>query len=184
MRTTLPGSATAVHETPAGPLRLSVAPGGVQRASFAAAKAAAGPPPRGAPDPAALELLSATRRELDAYFAGRLRGFTVPLDLRLATPFTRQVLRAVATVPYGATTSYGRLADQLGRPRTTDQLRAVGAAVGANPLNVLLPCHRVVGADGRLVGYAGGLPAKRLLLALEGGQPVLPGLLGLASSPA
>jgi methylated-DNA-[protein]-cysteine S-methyltransferase len=176
MRTTLPGSATVLHDSPVGRLRLSVASSGVLRVSFAAREAAAEPPTRGAPDRAALDLLTATRRELDAYFAGRLRGFTVPLDLRLATPFTRRVLRTVAAVPYGATTSYGRLVDRLGRPRTTHQLRAVGAAVGANPVNLLVPCHRVVGADGSLVGYAGGLPAKRLLLVLEGGQQALPGL--------
>lgn len=109
--------------------------------------------------------LDAVRRQLDEYLAGRLRRFDVPVDLTLATPFQRTVLdRLTATVGYGSTTSYGHLAAELGRPTAS---RAVGAALGANPLCIVLPCHRVVAGSGALTGYAGGLVAKRFLLDLE-----------------
>lgn len=109
--------------------------------------------------------LDTVRRQLGEYFAGRRRGFDVPVDLALATPFQRTVLdRLAAMVPYGATTSYGRLAEDLDRPGAA---RAIGAALGANPVCIVLPCHRVVAASGALTGYAGGLAAKRLLLELE-----------------
>lgn len=105
------------------------------------------------------------RRELDRYFAGKRDGFDLPVDLALATPFQRSVLAALrATVDFGTTTTYGALAARLGRPRAA---RAVGAALGANPVCVIVPCHRVLGASGQLTGYAGGVEAKRWLLALE-----------------
>ncbi len=103
-------------------------------------------------------------RQLDAYFAGTLRRF----DLRLApagTPFQQTVWRALCDIPYGETVSYGELARRIGRPAA---MRAVGAANGQNPLAIVVPCHRVIGSDGRLVGYGGGLPAKVALLELEG----------------
>jgi methylated-DNA-[protein]-cysteine S-methyltransferase len=109
-------------------------------------------------------LTDAARRELAEYLAGRRRSFDVRTDLTLATPFQRAVLGGLAATGYGARTTYGQLARTLGRPRAA---RAVGAALGANPLCVLLPCHRVVAADGGLTGYAGGLAAKRTLLTLE-----------------
>ena len=102
-------------------------------------------------------------RQLDAYFAGRLRQF----DLRLApkgTAFQRRVWQALLDIPYGETTSYGELARRIGRPAA---FRAVGAANGQNPLSIVVPCHRVIGSNGQLVGYGGGLPAKSTLLALE-----------------
>lgn len=109
--------------------------------------------------------LDAVRRQLDGYFTRRSRTIDVPVDLILATPFQRSVLTRLATaVPYGTTTSYGQLAVDLGRSHAS---RAVGAALGANPLCVVLPCHRVLAASGALTGYAGGLTAKRYLLALE-----------------
>jgi methylated-DNA-[protein]-cysteine S-methyltransferase len=108
--------------------------------------------------------LDEARRALDAYFAGQLRELDLRVDLTLATPFQRGVLRALGGVAYGATTTYGALAARLGRPTAS---RAVGAALGANPLCVVLPCHRVVAASGALTGYAGGLAAKERLLALE-----------------
>lgn len=109
--------------------------------------------------------LDVLRRQLDAYFAGQLRRFDVPLDLTLATPFQRDVLQHLsATTGYGATTSYGHLATALGRPTAA---RAVGAALGANPLCIVLPCHRVIAGSGALTGYAGGLAAKQFLLDLE-----------------
>ena len=109
--------------------------------------------------------LDAVRRQFDAYLDGRRRSFDVPVDLALATAFQRAVLeRLAATVSYGSTVSYGTLAADLGRPSAS---RAVGAALGGNPLCIVLPCHRVVAASGALTGYAGGLEAKRFLLDLE-----------------
>ncbi len=111
--------------------------------------------------------LDLLRRELDSYLAGGLREFTVPVDLVLASPFQREVLPTLAaTVGFGQRTTYGALAAATGRPTAS---RAVGAALGANPLCVVLPCHRVLAASGSLTGYAGGLAAKAHLLALEAG---------------
>jgi methylated-DNA-[protein]-cysteine S-methyltransferase len=104
------------------------------------------------------------RDQLDAYFAGELRTFDLPLA-PVGTPFQRQVWDALADIPYGETTSYGELAESIGRPGSA---RAVGAANGRNPIAIVVPCHRVIGADRTLTGYAGGLDAKRTLLALEG----------------
>jgi methylated-DNA-[protein]-cysteine S-methyltransferase len=108
-------------------------------------------------------------RQLDAYFAGERRVF----DLEIApegTPFQLTVWRALVEVPYGETTSYGELARRIGHPSA---VRAVGLANGANPISIVIPCHRVVGAGGALTGYGGGLPVKRALLDLERGQRVL-----------
>jgi methylated-DNA-[protein]-cysteine S-methyltransferase len=102
--------------------------------------------------------------QLEAYFAGRLTEFDVPLNL-IGTPFQRQVWQALRSVPYGQTVSYGELADHLGRPRGA--ARAVGLANGHNPISIIVPCHRVVGADGGLTGYGGGLDRKRHLLDFE-----------------
>jgi len=105
------------------------------------------------------------RRELDGYFAGRLRRFDLALDFRALPPFTVTVLRELARVRYGETTTYGELARRVGRPRAA---RAVGTVLHHNRIPIVLPCHRVVGATGGLVGYAGGLDLKRRLLELEG----------------
>ncbi len=105
------------------------------------------------------------RRELDEYFAGRRRMFDLTLDLRGLPPFTVSVLRELALVPYGETTTYGALATRVGRPRAA---RAVGTVMNRNRIPIVLPCHRVVGASGDLVGYAGGLERKTALLTLEG----------------
>jgi methylated-DNA-[protein]-cysteine S-methyltransferase len=114
--------------------------------------------------------LDGVRRELDEYLAGRRRAFEVPVDTALATPFQRLVLGALGErVGYGRRATYGELAGWIDRPRAA---RAVGAALGANPLCVLVPCHRVVGSGGSLTGYAGGIEAKRLLLQLESNPPV------------
>src|ERR687887_523224 len=104
------------------------------------------------------------RRELDEYFEGKRREFDLPIDLRVAT-FNEEVLRELARVPYGVTTTYGTLAAKVGRPTAA---RAVGTVMNRNPIPIVLPCHRVLGANGSLVGYGGGLHVKRALLELEG----------------
>jgi methylated-DNA-[protein]-cysteine S-methyltransferase len=104
-------------------------------------------------------------RQLDEYFAGERRTFELELDLR-GTPFKQAVWGELLEIPYGSTISYSELAGRIGRP---DRLRAVGAAVGATPVPIVVPCHRVVGADGSLTGYGGGLDRKRALLDLEQG---------------
>jgi methylated-DNA-[protein]-cysteine S-methyltransferase len=111
--------------------------------------------------------LDEARTELEAYLAGRTRAFSLRTDLALASDFQRAVLpRLAATVGYGDRATYGELAARVDRPKAA---RAVGAALGANPLCVVLPCHRVVASNGALTGYAGGLAAKRYLLDLEAG---------------
>jgi methylated-DNA-[protein]-cysteine S-methyltransferase len=110
--------------------------------------------------------LDDVRRELDEYFEGRRRSFDLPLDLRVA-PFYEAVLRELARVPYGRTDTYGALAAKVGRPRAA---RAVGTVMNRNPIPIVLPCHRIVGANGSLTGYAGGLDVKRHLLRLEGAR--------------
>lgn len=101
--------------------------------------------------------------QLNEYFAGSLRQFTVPLDLR-GTPFQCQVWELLRSIPYGETREYGQIARALGRPAAA---RAVGGAAGSNPVAIVVPCHRVIGSNGRLTGYAGGLDRKRFLLDLE-----------------
>jgi methylated-DNA-[protein]-cysteine S-methyltransferase len=103
--------------------------------------------------------------QLEAYFAGELRRFDLPLAPE-GTPFQREVWSALTTIPYGETLSYGELARRLGKPAAT---RAVGAANGQNPIPIVIPCHRVIGADGSLTGFGGGLAIKRRLLDLEAG---------------
>lgn len=101
--------------------------------------------------------------QLREYFAGERTDFDLPLEL-VGTAFQQEAWRALADIPYGETVSYGEQARRLGRP---DAVRAVGAANGANPIPIVLPCHRVIGADGSLTGFGGGLEAKRRLLDLE-----------------
>jgi methylated-DNA-[protein]-cysteine S-methyltransferase len=107
------------------------------------------------------------RRELEAYFAGRLKSFTVPVDLRFTTPFQRRVLDATAAIPFGEVASYGDIARRIGNPRAS---RAVGGALGRNPVAIVVPCHRVLASGGALGGYTGGLAIKRTLLRIEGVQ--------------
>jgi methylated-DNA-[protein]-cysteine S-methyltransferase len=108
--------------------------------------------------------LDEVRRELDEYFAGKRKVFGLPLDLRVA-PFHADVLAELARVPYGHTETYGALAAKAGRPKAA---RAVGTVMNRNPIPIVLPCHRIVGANGSLTGYAGGLDVKLRLLQLEG----------------
>jgi methylated-DNA-[protein]-cysteine S-methyltransferase len=105
------------------------------------------------------------RRELDEYFEGNRQEFDLELDLTPVAGFNRQALDELARVPYGQVTTYGALAEKIGRPNAA---RAVGSAMNRNPIPIVLPCHRVVGAGGSLVGYAGGLERKEMLLRLEG----------------
>lgn len=109
---------------------------------------------------------AAFANELRSYFAGELREFAVPLA-PVGSVFEQRVWRILRTIPYGATTSYGTIARELGVPNAA---RAVGTANGRNPIAIVIPCHRVIGADGGLTGYGGGLARKRLLLELEGRQ--------------
>ncbi|MGF1662126.1 MAG: methylated-DNA--[protein]-cysteine S-methyltransferase [Kineosporiaceae bacterium] len=146
------------HETPLGSLRLEASPDGLRRATFDA------PVPAGDPEPTH-PVLAATAGQVDEYLAGGRTRFDLPLA-PAGSPFQRAVWDAVAAIPSGATASYLDIARVIGR---LDRVRAVGAAVGANPLLLVVPCHRVVGSDGALVGYAGGLHRKRQLLDLEAG---------------
>lgn len=109
-------------------------------------------------------VLQATAEQLDAYFRGMRKVFDLPLDLKHGTPFQQSVWQALCTIGPGHTGSYGELARRIGKPQA---VRAVGAAVGRNPVSLVVPCHRVVGAQGALTGYAGGLDRKAALLRLE-----------------
>lgn len=110
-------------------------------------------------------VLRAAAAQLQDYFAGTRDAFDLPLDLSHGTAFQQAVWQALRAIPSGATTSYGALSLQMGKPTA---VRAVGAAVGRNPISVIVPCHRVLGADGSLTGYAGGLARKTALLTREG----------------
>jgi methylated-DNA-[protein]-cysteine S-methyltransferase len=113
---------------------------------------------------ATVDPLAAAVRQLDEYFAGTRRDFDLPLAFR-GTPFQTRVWRELVEIPYGQTWSYGQLAKRIDKPSAS---RAVGLANGRNPISILVPCHRVIGADGSLTGYGGGLERKRWLLAHEG----------------
>jgi methylated-DNA-[protein]-cysteine S-methyltransferase len=113
------------------------------------------------------DILQATEAQLGEYFAGRRRAFDLPLAPQ-GTPFQLQVWDELARIPFGATISYAQLAQRIGNPAGT---RAVGAANGRIPLPIVLPCHRVIGADGTMTGFGGGVPTKQFLLRLEGALP-------------
>ena len=151
-----------VIESPVGPLAIAASDAGVHAIEFHA------PRHVGARDARWREgghpLLDAIATQLDDYFAGARHVFDLPLAPE-GTDFQRTVWRTLATIPYGETISYAQLAARIDRPSA---VRAVGAANGRNPIPIVLPCHRVIGADGSLTGFGGGLPTKRFLLALEG----------------
>jgi methylated-DNA-[protein]-cysteine S-methyltransferase len=109
-------------------------------------------------------VLQAAHQQLLAYFDGQLQSFDLPLQFLGGTPFQHAVWRALQSIPFGQTTTYGDIAQHIGKPQA---VRAVGAAIGRNPWSVVVPCHRVVGANGSLTGYAGGLDRKKHLLTLE-----------------
>ncbi len=152
-----------VHDTPVGQLTLIAGPAGLTGLRFPG-----GPelPPAGhRPD----ARLAAAAEQLDEYFAGERDAFELDLDLR-GTEFQLGVWERLRRIPYGETVTYGSIARALGRP---ERSRAVGAAVGRTPIPIVVPCHRVVGSDGSLTGYGGGLERKRALLDLEAGRLAL-----------
>lgn len=159
-------------DTPLGPLLLAATPQGLagawfhegQRDTPAAATVAGW---QRDPDHT---LLQRTAEVLARYFDGERITFDLPLDLSAGTPFQQAVWQSLCLIEPGRTVSYGEVARAIGRPAA---VRAVGAAVGANPVSVIVPCHRVMGANGSLTGYSGGLHRKVALLALESGEPRL-----------
>jgi len=154
-----------VHESPVGPLLLAVSDDGVHAIEFNAPRH---PVKRDARwEAAGHPLLDVLSVQLDEYFAGERHHFDLPLAPE-GTDFQRTVWHALARIPYGDTCSYAQLANTIGQPSA---VRAVGAANGRNPIPIILPCHRVIGADGALTGFGGGLPTKRFLLELEGALP-------------
>lgn len=154
---------TCWHEidSPVGPLLLAADGTGLTRVHFQGGPAPLQPPASWRHDTTPF---TETIAQLAEYFAGQRRTFQVPLA-PAGTPFQLAVWQALRAIPYGKTVSYGHLARQLGH---TNGARAVGLANGANPLPIIVPCHRVIGADGSLTGFGGGLPIKRALLSLEG----------------
>ena len=159
-------------DSPIGPLGLAVDDDGLVRIQFHAPAGLdwAGPDARSGGH----ALLDRTAGQLGEYFAGTRRDFDLPLSPR-GTPFQRTVWSELARIPYGAAISYAQLAQRIGKPAA---MRAVGSANGRNPLPIVVPCHRVIGADGSLTGFGGGLPTKAFLLRLEG--VLAPDLLAVA----
>lgn len=152
-------------DTPLGPLTLVATAAGLAGAWFDGQKHHPGP--IDAPVDPGHPHLQRAARALQAYWRGEAAAFDLPLDAR-GTAFQRAVWQALTEIGAGRTSTYGEIAARLGRPAA---VRAVGAAVGRNPISVIVPCHRVIGRDGSLTGYAGGLDRKQRLLALERGQP-------------
>lgn len=155
-------------DTPIGTLLLAATPAGLVRISFAEDVEEALVELSGMLSPRLIELprrLHEVHAQLDQYFSRRLTTFDLSLDRELLGPFLRRVLDRTAAIPYGACATYSEVARQIGAPRAA---RAVGNAVGANPIPVVIPCHRVVRTGGALGGYGGGLDRKRFLLELEG----------------
>lgn len=148
-------------DTPIGPLLLVADEDGLSMVGLPRGGRRAAPPPPGSTHDRSR--LGAAKQQFVAYFDGTLRDFDLTLNAR-GSPFQHQVWDALCTIGYGETVSYAEIARRIGKPRA---VRAVGAANGANPLAIVVPCHRVIGADGSLTGYGGGLPAKRFLLDLE-----------------
>ncbi|HSV78417.1 MAG TPA: methylated-DNA--[protein]-cysteine S-methyltransferase [Ramlibacter sp.] len=149
--------------SPLGPMLLAATDRGLAGLWFEGQRH--GPDASGWPEDPAHPVLRAAVGQLQEYFAGQRTAFSLPLDLRLGTAFQQSVWQALLAIPAGRTTSYAELGRRLGRPQAA---RAVGAAVGRNPVSIVVPCHRVLGTAGALTGYAGGLERKSALLRLEG----------------
>ncbi|MGH3716840.1 MAG: methylated-DNA--[protein]-cysteine S-methyltransferase [Micromonosporaceae bacterium] len=149
-----------VVSTPLTELLVGADEGGVCRVGLGFHADRSPPGPRADHDP----VLREASAQLTAYAAGELTDFTLPLSIRRGSGFERSVWEALCEIPYGETCSYGAIAKQVGDP---DAARAVGVANNRNPIAIVIPCHRVIGADGKLVGYGGGLDLKRKLLELE-----------------
>lgn len=163
----MPGTRYTILPSPIGALVLAGVEGRLACIGFPTGKGAVTPRADWERDDTAF---GPARDQLDAYFAGRRTRFDLDLAPR-GTPFQLEVWQALTGIPPGTTISYGELARRIGRPNAS---RAVGAANGANPLPIVVPCHRVIGAGGALTGFAGGLETKRFLLALERGQGAEP----------
>lgn len=161
--TTTTGVNYRLIDTPIGRLQLAATRDALIALAFENQQTAAPPAPAQA-DPDASSILQEAEKQLLAYFSGRRRAFDLPLQAQ-GTPFQRSVWAALREIPYGEVRSYGQIASALGRDKA---VRAVGAANGRNPIPIIVPCHRVIGSNGKLTGFAGGLEAKRQLLALEG----------------
>jgi methylated-DNA-[protein]-cysteine S-methyltransferase len=162
---------STVMASPVGTLTLVATDDGLSAVLWEDERAGRVPLPLAAEDRRHPMLVEA-ERQLREYFAGERTQFTLPLDV-VGTPFQRQVWEALRSIPYGETRSYAQVAVQIGRPRA---VRAVGAANGRNPLSIVAPCHRVIGADGQLTGFAGGLAVKARLLAFERARAAAPRL--------
>ena len=156
-----------IDDSPVGPLLLAGDRDGLRVLAFGVGSRPRAIEPSWRPDTAGV--LTGVRNELERYFAGRLTKFTTPVVFD-GTPFQNQVWRELCRIPYGETISYLELANRIQNPRA---VRAVGLANGANPIAIIVPCHRVIGANGSLTGFGGGLPAKRALLELERGPAPL-----------
>ena len=150
------------YDSPLGPMTLAATDQGLAGVWFDGQKHM--PDTRGWPEQPEQPVLQQARRELAQYFAGQRQQFELRLDLDQGTVFQQQVWHGVLDIPAGQTMAYGELGARIGRGAA---VRAVGAAVGRNPISIIVPCHRVVGADGSLTGYAGGLERKVALLQLE-----------------
>lgn len=150
-------------DSPVGPLLLAGAGAQLTTIGFTTGPKALAPDPAWRHDP---EAFPEARSQLRAYFAGELRAFALDLAPK-GTEFQLKVWQALRRIPYGATISYGELAEQIGQPKA---VRAVGAANGRNPLPIVVPCHRVIGSNGKLTGFGGGLKNKQTLLVLEQGK--------------
>ena len=153
-----------IYDSPVGPLTIIRGENGLRGLHFPTMPIAL---PGSERDPAAVADVAAQLRE---YFAGERRSFDVELDLSSGTEFQQSVWRVLLEIPYGETVSYGDVARSIGR---FDRVRAVGATVGRVPIPIIVPCHRVIGSDGSLTGYGGGLERKRTLLELESPSPQL-----------
>ncbi|HEX2544208.1 MAG TPA: methylated-DNA--[protein]-cysteine S-methyltransferase [Ramlibacter sp.] len=151
------------HESPLGTMLLAATDRGLAGVWFVGQKH--GPDASGWREDPDHPVLREAVAQLRAYFAGERDRFDLPLDLQAGTAFQQDVWQALLAIPLGATTSYSDIARRLGRPQA---MRAVGAAVGRNPVSIVVPCHRVLGSSGSLTGYAGGLERKTALLRLEG----------------